>query len=275
MQITEKVLCYQIGHWSWTDLWRHLNQHINAFFDQQRVREDLQPRFLDRFEPRLISMIENFEYRGITFEALLRRSLKLHLSTIYGEAKREKLEFAYCAVANADATEGSRMPEIAETPVAPLTGSHPGPGIACLGRRRFEALPPADRRLLVSAFKNCLHLDDGLCAELSSRYGLPLDWILDCRDQLAATMDDRLKLKCELRQKLNQLRIDHEYARGATGFREQERQQRRELRMSRLRRRLDSLSVSPRHQDIARILGIPKGSVDSSLYYVRQQVGPD
>jgi hypothetical protein len=43
-----------------------------------------------------------------------------------------------------------------------------------------------------------------------------------------------------------------------------------EARLVGLRTRFAEWQIYPRHHDIARVLGIPKGTVDSTLYYVRR-----
>jgi hypothetical protein len=273
MEITEKVLCYQQGHWSWTDLWRHANCLIEEFFGKAKVADELQARFLNSFEPRLLNMIEGFEYRGIPFAVLLRRSLRLHLKTIYSEIRQERIRFSYYATA----VGASALDVLAsEAPEASVSGhaASPVPSRGRNGRKRFAELPVADRRLVICAFKNCLQLDERLCRAMSERYGLPLSWILDCRDHLSETIRERLEAHNALREKLHQLRMAHCFPVDAANLRDQGRHLRREMRIIRLEQRLQGSCICPRHHDIAQILGIPKGSVDSSLFYARQDGCP-
>jgi hypothetical protein len=269
MEITEKVLCYQQGHWSWTDLWRHANCLIEEFFEQAKVPDEYQVGFLNSFEPRLLNMIESFEYRGMPFGALLRRSLHLHLKTIYAEARKERIRFNYYSATTGDPAACALVSENCVTETRPATPQTPGTRSQSSGRKRFAELPVADRRLIICAFKNCLQLDDRLCRALSERYGLALSWILNCRDRLTETIRDRLEAHTALRDKLHRLRMDHCCPVGPENLRDMDRHFRRELRIIRLEQRLRGTCICPRHQDIALVLGIPKGSVDSSLFYVR------
>ncbi len=259
MQLTEKVLCYQAGHWSWLDLWGQLNSTVNQFLQQRQPDPDFQARFMLRFEPRILSMVETFQYRGIPFEALIRRAMHHHLQNIYREQSNErKLQ----QLSLADQT-GFCLPEqvFDDTPEYQGEVDH--------GARNLNTLSVKNRRLLIAAFKNCLALDETRCRQLAARMQLSLNWLRECRDQICQTLEFRRELKRQLTERLQQLQNDH-YCRGEMDERNNPTKFYHRLdRIDKLQNRLSTMQLHPRHHHIAKILGIPKGTVDSALFYVR------
>jgi hypothetical protein len=295
VSLTERVLEFQrtgtgqreLVEYICADVYRH---HRSYHFRDADVCADV----LSRFYRRIPGLVERFTYSGTPFEFYLARSLRYFSISLAGderaEAERQRFfkerEFwSYAAdssfffTTNPDSRGsagfnnqvGSRPPagsDDTRKAVEPASTASPN---------RFSVA--MKRRLLILGLKNCNDLTDRLISKLSLATGRPKDEILEYRDALARMLDRRLERYEFLKERRNsvyyRIRVLETLLHDETG-----REKRKELgeRLERERRlmgeyqvKLSQCRIHPTHTEIAKVLGIPKGSVDSGMYFLRKR----
>jgi len=261
--LTQCVLDYQKGT---IPLEVVRNQVMVAAFSHlgryRRKGEDEVSEFLLMFYDRIEGLLRRFQDRGLPFRHFLLRSLRWQWNTFRGERARLRRQ-AYLA---ADLGLGMPDDEVAESagvwePVSPLSAV-------------------ARRRLVLLALKAAPWLEEGHLEAVSRETGIELPWLQACQHRLKDT-SDRRRVR---RQRLVEKRGDAFYRRliAEDAARRETDPERREVfekraslyrsRLAHLNRQQRAVSTAPTHLDLAQLLGMPKGSVDSSLYHLKKEI---
>jgi len=280
-------------------------------FDDEDAAADAFLKYRDRIS----RLVDRFEDRGLPFDAYLATSLRFLAKTVRRERRRESERAQVCERAAAedfseawhaeetrsaeDHREGSRAP-MEPGLCAPLRdGGAAGLALRCVGAR--EGRPgrrprakggPAPRsvvevarssRIVFLAIKCAWELDDGSVARIADSAGVPRDWLASAVGQARRSLEperarrDRLverRNSSWCRRRLLESRLECEA--------DPQRRDRMEASLERERRRfgraleeLGAIRPIVPNSVVARILGVPKGTVDSGLYYLRKQYQGD
>jgi hypothetical protein len=157
----------------------------------------------------------------------------------------------------------------------------PGGGAEPAPKQLPSLHEPARRnRLILLALKSALALDDAQAEELCRLTGTDLAWmqsqLAQVRELLEAQRQKNLALT-ERQSEVYGLRLMAE-ARAQLepepGRREiwEERARWYRERLKGLRERKRSLTMVPTHLDLGRMLGIPKGTVDSGIFHLKKEL---
>ena len=260
--LTQSVVDYQKGLTALDEVrnlvlleaFRHLGRY-------RRKGEDEVSEFLLQFHGRIEGLLGRFHCQGLPFRHFLLRSLRWQWNSF--RADRGRLRRQARLVAEAGLVDPDQV--MAE------------PG----GWESSPALTPMDRkRLLLLALKASPWLEERHWEALSRETGLELPWLQACQHRLqAATERNRGR-----RQRLLDKRGEVFYRRlvAEDDARQEVDPERRQVherrasfyrtRLTNLARREQSVSSAPTHRDLAQLLGMPKGSVDSSLYHLKKQM---
>jgi hypothetical protein len=137
--------------------------------------------------------------------------------------------------------------------------------------------PVLQKRLILLAMKGSVYIDTHMADCVSIITGYTSDWILNCIQHLKEEMHKRSSRLEQLRVKRNKyyiqiydIHIDLSY--------EENSQKRNVLfqelftvknRMEQTIIEIKKIPRSPTHREIAQVMGMPKGTVDSGLYYLK------
>jgi len=241
MSLTEYVSAIQTGTCDWNDLYPHLYEYVWRFACRGGLDEDEAHEFFFEILGRLMRMTKNYKDQGKSFEALLNTSLMYQLRS-YKRKKCLNRTHEYhigCEILYEQSHVSHGL--VAERSVVQAKGA-----IASMDDCSVDA-----RRCIVSAMRNCLSMDDERCAALSKAFGLDNNWILSCRDELRARIHPRYvqsRTVADIRSGRRVMAI----LRGCPPPRSA------------------TIRVHPRHSDLAEVLGIPKGTVDSIMFACRK-----
>lgn len=256
MDLTEKVLSFQQGCWTWSNLWESIVYELDDYLDKKKLTHDERTAFLQRFESRAFSMAERFSYFGKTFRALLFTTVRFQLKNFYNDRSRmqrmERLSVELAAYeASLSPLEPSRR---CHATIAESTSTH----------RTVSDLDGGEKRVLIVALKNCHALDDEIAAKVARKLGLSVEWLLNSRDELR-------ELSLERNRRVEALRRKTNIRQSWVNYLENDASEIRELKTQNreMTERIDKMNPYPHHFQIAEILGIPKGTIDSSLHYIR------
>ncbi|TVQ23952.1 MAG: hypothetical protein EA382_08955 [Spirochaetaceae bacterium] len=255
--------------------------------------EEDSAEFLLMFYPRIMKLVARYDASaGRCFEVYLNTTLKYQLRTFAARHSTERIRLA-------TAVQPGVADEIRERPPEGPYAADEAPERVCypLGRRRLstgllglnppshgldDGLTPSQaQRVLVMALKAEEQLSMERCVALADWIGWDRNRMVTAWQQLRALYgpmrERRLKLQAardgawfRVRCIENRLRIaTDEIERRRLGL-ERTRWQRRHERSRYL---LSTIPAGPSHQQIAHVLGIPKGTVDSGVFKARREVG--
>lgn len=243
--------------------------------------------FFCSFYPKIEGIIDRFMYRGKPFEAYLASSIRWQLKTFAkkkamqraeDQAVRNESKFWYnCELhAHREATEGaSRSLMVEEQSKEYTAGLSQALRIGSDGK---IGDPAWSRRFIYLLLRNVTYIDDSMIDHAAMLCGLKPEYILGCATELRARLEEKKHRHSFLMEKRNRLHIrvlqlrtmissetDHERL---MEYRKQIRSA--EIRIEKTDRELKTSALLPTHKDIASVLGVAKGSVDSGLYYLRK-----
>jgi len=151
----------------------------------------------------------------------------------------------------------------------------------------YQTIPPAvfynplkteHRRILFLLLKCACELDDAMILEASAQMGVPYAWLLCLVHRARLTMEPQRLLKNQLQEKLNSTWVDLQILESRLAADEKsgkdvarllERLEAVRKRYYRLLERRAGMKLLLPNKEIAEILQVPKGSVDSGLYYFK------
>lgn len=234
--------------------------HLSRF---GRKGEDEVSEFLLEFHPRIPRLLERFHPRGLPFRHFLLRTLRWQWNSF--QVERARLRRIDWLTATTWAAE-----EVSETFEPEGEGDDPEPRLG---------LEPLDRhRLVLLALKAAPYLSEHQVEVVSRHSGADLAWLQACQHRLQATTVARARRQHSLVERrgevLSRRLLAEDDARREV---DPDRRARCERRAQLYRTRLASLdhqkhvlTLAPTHRELARLLGMPKGTVDSSLFHLKR-----
>jgi len=242
---------------------------IETFLHLSRYRrkgEDEVSEFLLHFHSRIPRLLDRFRPQGLPFRHYLLRTLRWQWNSFKAERARQRR--VDCLTSTMWAGE-----EVAESVESFAEGEDSEPLVTLATVER--------QRLVLLALKAAPYLNDHYVEVVSRQTGADLAWLQACQHRLRATTLARVHRNHALVERrgeaLHRRLLAEDDARREV---DPERRARYERRAQLYRSRLASLdhqkhilSLSPTHQELARVLGMPKGTVDSSLYHLKRSLG--
>jgi hypothetical protein len=253
-EISELILRYPKRHYGW--------------------QQDDCADFYCFFYKRCLKLIEFFEYRDKSFIALLNNSISWQLRTYYRQFRcREQKNYCvrYDSIIQAEEccdSDQSFQLEVSEDAKQVLR-------IDDNGEIRNNWMK---RRILILALKNAPYLNDSYIEAISKITGCDELWLFEVVLRLRSGMDDRrnrLNIFCErtnrafieicsIHRELGICCAEYEKAILLSKLAKVK------LRLEKASHGKTSVKLMPSNSEIAEIMQIPKGSIDSSLYYLKR-----
>jgi hypothetical protein len=240
-----------------------------------RASEDDCGEFYLFFYPRLLRSLSRFRDRGKPFEWYFNSVLRWHYKMYCARKRREQARWT--AARSALLWE---LPDPVSGPLVPNPASGECRKIIPIDRLGGSREATSRRRILFLALKNAQHLDDSALPWISGLTGVKEDHLAGMIEQLRAKLYKReLRLhKLYLRQNrvfsrifLLQQDLISEADPGARSALVLSLAVLREKLRS-LQRNIRRIRLHPSNREIAELLRIPKGTVDTSLYCLRRQL---
>lgn len=234
-----------------------------------------------RYKRRLKSIVKRGETIAGGREAYVDSCLRFMAKSVQRTLRRQ--DMIDCILENAGGIfcAGQDCADCAaELAPEPWVGT--GPSIAAAAPSRFlPGMDPPRKRMLYLALKCAWETDDALAAKVAARLRIPLPWLSALLHQARATLEPARLSIARLNERINALwlrtRIIESELRG-----EEARPDRREkllkaaalcrARYMALLARKARFRLLVSNRAIAEILHIPKGTVDSGLFYFKESL---
>ncbi|MBN2049170.1 MAG: hypothetical protein JW760_01895 [Spirochaetales bacterium] len=273
--LTKKVLACRESGEGYEDLVREISL-ITYHYPKRKYgwNEDQCGDFFCSLIRRIPGLIERFEYSGIQFESYLYSTLTWQMKTFSDQRKKQS---AYDRVLAAPSfsllqeSPGYSAPESPEIPPPELI-QHLKIDSRGIIRDRTVSL-----RVICMILRNSEFMDDAMVSQASRLCGCTPEWLEACIIHLRERMADRRSAVEELQRKRSRcfLRVCmlQDTLRRETDadtislFLRQLKEEQQVL--SSLTQQISRYPLYPSHREIAQVLGIPKGTVDSGLHYLK------
>jgi RNA polymerase sigma factor (sigma-70 family) len=283
--LTKKVLDFQASGKGLHDLVRDLAPTVYQFPRRRMgLDEDACGDFYLYFQPRLVRMLGRYRDTGRSFDAYLKTCLGWQLRN-FARGRRSgdrAWETTLRLTAEGDARAGFDQPDGDQ-------GSRSAAGVAgvvafgpAAGGIASVVRTDADRRSFLFLVLKCQVLVEDRKAEaLAAVAGVTVDRLRSLAAVLAerrapreARLQDfaarRNRAFCRARLLEADLRCETDPERRAAL---EERLARANRRMRTAMERMAKVGVAPTNREIAEALGIPKGTVDSGLFFLKRKLG--
>jgi len=265
--ITEAVLKYQETGEGYRSIVERVSIIIYNYPDRvNSLTEEDKCDFFLSFYSRIKGLISNFSYRGSAFEALLIQTLKWHSLSYISKLKKEKQLMAFeireGELLIRDSLDESRSDEEIHSLEIDLKSQ------------------ASKKRLLYLVLMDTPNLSDRELEKFSQMSGYDCDWLLDLKDRINGFLHGKSGRLTDLREKRNnyfsriqyyQTLLYDELIPHKRSLLE-EKISRLQKRLEDTRREISRVPARPTHGEIAQLLGVPKGTVDSGLHYFRKMV---
>jgi DNA-directed RNA polymerase specialized sigma24 family protein len=226
------------------------------------------------FYPRLLRLLDKFEDRGKPFEWYFNSVLRWHYKVYCSRKQRDQIRWVVAR--NLLFWE---VPEPVAAGSAPVESPRWGGQIIAMDRFGNSRESTCRRRILYLALKNARHLDEPAIRRISGVTGVGEDHLSGMVEQLRAALYKR-----ELRLHKFYRRQNRVFTRIFLLQRDLLREcdpaakadiafvlSRQRTALRSVQRKIRRIRLHPSNREIAELLGIPKGTVDTSLYWLRHQ----
>jgi RNA polymerase sigma factor (sigma-70 family) len=277
------VISYQNTGQGLDDVMRAAFRIIYEFPARRRgFSEDDCGEFLLFFRPKLIRLVERFRYVGSSFDAYLCTTLKFQIKSYASAKSRAREEREVCELPDlwyADRTLPHASEPQEELPTAAELEREARSMLARLSSSR-SGQARTGRRLIIYAVKMALSLTRADIRLVAKAAGVSCEWLLSVCDEARQRVAARRARQSVIVGRRNQAYVSLNMAQQkmflAVDDGERSRiQHRLETAQARLRKaeaKVRKLPSSLTHAEIADLLAVPKGTVDSSIHYLRQSV---
>ncbi len=244
-----------------------------------KLEDDQRSDFFIYLYPRLSNLVENFTYRGMPFEVYLMKTLRWQFKTFSkkrtAEDRRQRLlsHSFYWAVSEYPAEYNP--PIVIEDTEESMERYNKivkqrGPNSAVVEGQR--------RRFLFLILKTSPQLSEELLDHISLVTGYEKEYLTSCIDELHKKIDLRMDRHRRIWNKRNKYFFRVHFLQDSLIV-ECNKKKREKLmkqleethtRLTKISRIINRLSTAPTHREISEVLGVPKGTIDSGLYYLRR-----
>ncbi len=278
--LTEQVVAFKKGkapleatvNLVWTAVWRSVRS----------LEEDERSEFALFFHRRIRSLIRRYNPDLGSFEAYLATSIRYQLKSFASRRVRERFRrelpedpgfWRQGGVELPGATEPQEEEERAHLPVTVLKEA-----AAAYRSHNQRAHPQAfKQRLLYVTLKCSLYASEETLGEMASFLEIDQPRLLELTRELSATLQPRVSRRRALQERQNEVTCRlHTLRKQLEATPEEPRRSRllrlihlQEERSRALTKEIDHVPDYVTNREIAKVLDIPKGSVDSGIFYVR------
>jgi len=274
--LTDMVISYQQGKVPYEAISGYICLYVYDY--PRRTKRWDQDRCSDFFvfiHPRLKKMADSFVFTGYPFEAYLNVTLKHQMNSFLKKMQEKELkESLFCSMcASGSLEDEGSFYKIYDTFNCEIKEPE-------LTYRSRITQARMRKRLLLIALSNPYSLDDNLIAQVSEVTG----YSADCISRTCLAVKDKIQEKRDALQHLRESRNSCYFQILVIQSRimnetDSERRLWLEDEIRRLRLRIERTSKKIKakvsclvsHQDLAQVLGIPKGTIDYSIFAIRRK----
>ncbi|MEM5948759.1 hypothetical protein WKV44_09435 [Spirochaetia bacterium 38H-sp] len=268
--LSKQVIKYQEKRQKFENIFSILAEEIYNYPRNEEHRGG----FLIFFYPRLKKLCKTFEYQGIPFSHYLRKTIKWQYKSFLKEiSTRNNLE---------DILSSSDFQELYLNRSALSFNSAHDKKTSMLAEILKNAKGKERTRLFFLILREIEYLPPDYEEEIAEIMEIETDHLQYIFSELRKRRHSRIIKRQIVQKKRNALNMrilllekQIELASEEEKIQLIEEIEKKKIRLKKLDRKLEKMSIRAKHSDIAEVLNIPKGTIDSGIYYIikRSQEG--
>ena len=265
-ELTRKVLCVKneeiLADGVINDICVYVFEYLK---NKTKLIEDERGDFFLYFYSRIIKLIQKFEYNGTPFEHYINVHLKFQIKTFLKRSKEKSLSTLV-------SSNASFVQEVFGLPYH-IQDNDPD----SIKPSNFTFSDIHRKRLVIALLKTYAHFDDesllDICDSLCIDFSCITAHIAQIEQLCASRIVRFHKLKERRNLVYSKLFLCQERLR-VSYCNEEQNELRRKIKkykttLRRLIHEIKAVTIGPSHRELSVILNIPKGTIDSSLYYLK------
>ena len=275
-EFTNALIKYQKTGNGYRNLIEKIGIHVYTILKSNyKMEDDERGDFFCIYYPKIPNLIKQFEYYGTPFEIYLKVSLKWNIKSFRtSKSKYRSIQKAiytkpfYLVPHENDFTEEINTDlHISEYARAALQ----------IEGTKEILTDTVKKRLLYIYLIEADYLDERIKERIIRMTGYKKRWVETCSEKLKKKVDIRLNRIIQIKNRRNSAFFEFHLLQERCSF-EENRSEKEVLenQIKNLRRKINSMNreisnaiVRPTHKDLADILQIPKGSIDSGIFYIK------
>ena len=275
-KFTDELMLYQRTGIGYEGLIKSIGLHVYSILKSKyKMDEDDRSDFFCMFYPKIPNMIKRFEYHGTPFEIYLNVSLKWNIKSFrISKSKYRSIQKAICRKPFYLVPHEEDFTEIKKTDL------HISESVkeALRMEGTKEILQDTiKKRLLYVYLIEADYLDERIQEGIIRITGYSRNWLETCSEKLKERVDRRLNRIKLIKNRRNSAFFEFHLLQEKCSFAENS-SERDELKeqIIKLRKKIDHMNkiissaiIRPTHKDIADVLEVPRGSIDSGIYYIK------
>jgi hypothetical protein len=275
--LTKAVLRYQHTNRGLDELQRRVLLFLYRYpqLGKGWSRDD-RSEFIVDFSPKIPHLASRFSYHGYAFETYLARTVQFQVRSFVNRQQQRT-----------DGTRVAMVNDFYEQQTHWDMTVRESPTLSPMGRSLLQVTDDGQvrherhrRQLLILAMKGCRELSEGQIRLVAGLCRLDPECLCHQAAELRRRVTRRRKQAAALAERRDRaysavLCIEDRITKCAEAGERQEllaMASRARGRLRSYRRRIRAMPTMPTHRDIAEVLDIPKGSVDSGMHYLRNTV---
>lgn len=275
-KFNDKVLKNRHTRKGFDDLVNDISIYVYSILRYQyRMDDDERGDFFCSFYPKIPGLIKRFKYYGTPFDGYLNISIRWNIKA-YRSAKSKYISLQKASY---------KKPFYLLTPVTDFTEIKKNPLSISVSAKKALRLEDKEcmlsdtikQRILYIYLIESNNIDERLKEGIIKITGYKEKWLDSCSEKLKVRVESRLNRIRKIRNRRNSAFFMLHLLQEKIGFTENE-NEKTELvaKISNLRKKIyimnETISKAPSrptHKDIADVLKVPRGSIDSGIYYIK------
>ncbi len=274
--LTEEVLCERKRGKERDELTRKIGILVYSLLkDKYCMNDDDRSKFFCSFYKKLPGLIDRFEFCGKPFELYLNSTLRWNIKTFRTRESRYTGMFIavhkkpFYLVSEENSEKDNFLPDLNITDTAKKVLNI---------EKSNQIIPDAYKsRLFFVYLIECDYLDKRIQDGIIEMIGLNKKWVEDCSLKLKKKVEERVKRVKSIQNRRNSYFLELHILQEKVVFAENEIEKDEiykkitKLRYSikRFNKIIAHAMIHPTHREIAEVLNLPKGTVDSGIYYIK------
>jgi hypothetical protein len=272
----EKVLRNRNSKKGFKELVKTISIHVYFVLrNHYKMDDDERGEFFCIFYPKIPGLISRYEYYGIPFDGYLNNSIRWSIKAYRSsKSKYRSIQKAYYTEPFFLVSQENNFTELEKIPLSISESARKALRLEDNDKYLSETVK---QRILYIYLIEANFIDERLKEGIIRITGYKKKWIDLCTEELKLRVQKRLDRIRIIRDRRNSAFFKFHLLQEKISFAEDE-NEKLELKeeISKLKQKIYKMNMTiskaptrPTHKDIAEILGIPRGSIDSGIHYIK------
>lgn len=275
-EFTDALLTYKQTGKNYKDLIERIGIHVYSILKTKyKMNDDERGDFFCVYFPKIANLIKQFEYYGTPFEIYLKVSINWNIKAF--RTSKSKYRSIQKAIHKEPFCLVSREEDFTEITKTVFQISKSAREALQIEGTKEILTDTVKKRLLYIYLIEADFLDENIREEIVKITGYKKKWVEACSEKLKNRVDKRLNRIKQIENRRNSAFFNFHLLQEQFSFAANEEE--KEVlndRITKLRKKIIHMNrnisnaiVRPTHKDLADILQIPKGSIDSGIFYIK------